>query len=139
MSDFWRSVAEHPQVKPHVSLGLDVDWWTPLLNHPAVRVIEGAHGGYFLAQLDPLGRVYELHAAITPEGWGRAAGELLKGALTSLAAWDVILVSEVAGNWRSRPPKSFGFRPAGPFEGQFRTWVLTRHAWESSPARRRMG
>lgn len=141
MSDFWRAVAEHPAVAPHMGLeaGDSPDWWTPLLAHPSVRVIEGEHGGYFLAQMDPLGRVYELHAAITPEGWGKAASDLLKGALSDLAGWDVVLACEVEGNWRSRPPKSFGFRPTGPFQGQFRTWVLTRDAWERSPARRRMG
>lgn len=103
-----------------------------------MRVLKGEHGGFFLAQIDPLGRVHELHAAFRPEGWGDEPGRLLKRFLAE-DGWDVILATEVEGNWRSRPPKSFGFRPAGPFAGQFRTWILTRAAWEQSPARRRMG
>jgi hypothetical protein len=138
LSAFWRDVALHPDVQPHVSLGLDVDWWTPLLAHPSVKAFESQNGGYFFAQLDPLGRVWELHAAFKPAGWGREASQTLKAALRDLRGWDVVMASEVAGNWRSRPPKSFGFRPTAPFEGQFRTWILTRDAWERSPARGRM-
>jgi hypothetical protein len=138
-ADFWRGIAEHPAVKPLVSFGTDFDWWTPLLTHPAVSVVRGDHGGYFLVCLDPLGRIFDLHAAITPEGWGRAANALLKRALADLGGWDVVLATEVDGNWRSRPPRSFGFRPAAATEGQYRTWILARDAWENSPARRRMG
>lgn len=138
LNDFWRDVALHPEVHPHVSLGLDVDWWSPLLGSPAVRVFQSDHGGYFLAQLDPLARVWELHAAFKPEGWGREANRTLKAALRDLGAWDVVLATEVEGNWRSRPPKSFGFRPSAPSDGQFRTWILTRDAWDRSPARGRM-
>lgn len=135
----WAEIAADPTVKAHIAPDTDFDWWTPLLAHPAVRTVESPNGGYFLVQLDPLGRTWELHAAFKPQGWGREAHGLLKAALRDLEGWDVILASEVAGNWRSRAPKSFGFRPAGPFAGQYRTWILTRAAWEASPARRRLG
>jgi hypothetical protein len=51
---------------------------------------------------------------------------------------------EVRGNRRSQPPLSFRFAPASAFHqvpqlaAELRTWVLTRSAWEVSPARQRM-
>ena len=68
----------------------------------------GAHGGYMLVGGDTIGRVYDLHAAFTPEGWGREANAVLKRALRELEGWDIITATEVEGNWRSRPPRSAG-------------------------------
>lgn len=135
---FWRPVCEHPDVKPRVDHGGEGDWLPGLLESPLCLPFRGEHGGYFLVRSDHLGRVWDLHAAFAPEGWGRDANRTLKALLGSLGAWDVITVHEVAGNWRSRPPKSFGFRVAADFRGELRTWVLTRAAWEASPAHRRM-
>jgi hypothetical protein len=108
------------------------------LESPYVQPFRTENGGYLLVQLDALGRVYDLHAAYLPEGFGKEAHGALKGALSQLEGWQLINVSEVEGNGCSRPPLSFGFRPAGPMQGGFRTWFLSRAAWEQSPARRRM-
>lgn len=120
-----------------VATGVEGDW--PLLTgSPVCLPLACEHGGFIFVRLDALGRVLDLHAAFKPSGWGRVANHHLKACLAHLVGWDLITATEVEGNWRSRPPKSFGFRPAGPVAAGFRTWVLTRAGWEASPARRRM-
>jgi hypothetical protein len=128
---FWQGVADHPEVSPTAAFDASI------IVHPRVMPLASEHGGYLFVQIDGLGRVWDLHAAFLPAGWGREASEALKAALRRLEGWMVVSVSEVDGNWRSRPPRSFGFRPAGPFEGGYRSWILTRDAWERSPVRRR--
>lgn len=113
-----------------------LDW--SFLTSPAVTPLRSEHGGYLFVRLDALGRVLDLHAAFQRAGWGKEASRTLKAALRLLTGWQIITVAEDAANPRSRPPLSFGFRPAGPFEGGYRSWFLTRTAWEASPARRRM-
>lgn len=142
-SEFWSRIAEHPDVKPHVTLGQAFDFNT-LVQHPDVTPLRSDNGGYLFHRLDGLGRLYDLHALYHPSGWGKEASAALKSAL----AWmfdrgaEGITALEVAGNWRSRPPRSFGFRPDGEPQTTLghvmRPWILTRDAWEQSPARRRM-
>lgn len=122
---FWRESCE-----PGLDLGF--------LESPRVVPLASTNGGYFFVQIDGLGRVFDLHAAFKPQGWGKEASDTLKASLALLTGWQVVSVSEVEGNWRSRPPRSFGFRPASGFSGGYRSWILTRDAWEASPARRRM-
>lgn len=141
--EFWRGVVSHPEVKPFVTLGHDVDIG-PFVSDPRVTCLRSMHGGYLFLNLDGLGRVFDLHAMFTPAGWGREASSTLKAALTRMFAWgaQVITSLEPIQNPHSRPPLSFGFRPAGDFaltSGLYlRSWVLTRAAWEQSPAHRRM-
>lgn len=137
---FWFSIFNHPDVKPHMGGLFDIG---PVVTHPSVIPLRTEHGGYLLHRLDGLGRVYDLHALYRPEGWGKEACTGLKSALAWIFAAGAQLVTaqEVEGWWKSRPPRSFGFRPAGDFApsefGSLRTWVLTKAAWETSPARSR--
>lgn len=133
---FWRPITDHPDIKHNLDLGTGIDWLPTVIQNPDVLPFASEHGGYFLHRLTD--GLWDLHAAYQPEGWGREANQTLKAVLGRLPNWQIVTASEVGGNWRSRPPKSFGFRPAGPFEGWSRTWFLTRTAWEASPARRRM-
>lgn len=141
---FWQSVFEHPRVKPNVALGRSVDI-AAVVADPRVTPLRARHGGYLFVQLDGLGHVHELHSMFTPEGWGREALLAAKAAFTRMfdAGAQVIVTFEVRGNRRSQPPRSFRFRTAGGFAGapgfktEFRSWVLTRDDWESSPAHRR--
>lgn len=142
---FWTAVIEHPEVKPHVTLGRQIDI-AGALESPLIIPLAAEHGGFLFVRLDGLGRVYELHAMFTPEGWGREALQALKETVSEAFARgaQLITASEVEGHWRSRPPKTFRFEPCGAFEPaagfteRFRTWALTRAAWEASPARQRM-
>lgn len=138
--DFWRRISEHEAVQAHTKL--DPSDWTAFLQRPDVRPLATEHGGHLFAAMDCLGRAWELHSLFLPHAWGREVNDGLKASLTVLGAWDLIVTHEVAGWWRSRPPKSYGFRIAGSFHGSpigdLRTWTLTRAAWEKSPVRRRM-
>lgn len=141
---FWIDVAEHPAVAPHVLFGLSGLAIGDVIEHPSVQTFRAEHGGYLFVKLDGLGRVFELHSMFTPEGWGREALLTAKAAFASIFETASLVVTyEVSGNWRSRPPKSFGFTPAGEFADSpqiglpCRTWVLTSEAWNASPARRR--
>lgn len=142
-SGFWSEIAEHPDVKPHISFGREFSIST-LVEHPRVVPLRSENGGFLFVQLDGLGRVYELHTLYRPEGWGREVSKASKAAFARMFATgaQVVTTYEVEGWWRSRPPKSFGFQPAGAFQacdlGSLKTWILTVAAWEQSPARRRM-
>jgi hypothetical protein len=141
--EFWRNVYEHPEVKPHVGLGHDLDV-AALAAHPGVIPLRSEHGGFFFVRLDSLGRVYELHTLYTPEGWGREVHLAAKQAFNRMFAGgaQVITTQEVEGHRASQPPRSFGFVACGDFEPvphlnvALRSWVLTRTAWEASPAYR---
>lgn len=141
--DFWFAVAHHPEVWPHISLGRDLDV-KAIVTNPRTVAFRAEHGGFLFIQLDGLGRVLELHTMFTPEGWGREVLLAAKEAFTAVFAWgaQVITTYEVKGNRRSQPPRTFRFEPAGGFapayDTTFRTWILTRAAWEGSPARRTM-
>lgn len=140
---FWTEIYEHPQVKPHVSLGRELDL-AAILSDASVTPLRAEHGGFLFIRLDGLGRAFELHTMFTPEGWGREVALAAKDAFTLMfgRGADLIVTQEVSGNRRSQPPRSFRFEPAGEFrpalDHELRTWVLTRYAWEASPARRRM-
>lgn len=140
---FWRAVAAHPAVEPHVSLGRSFDIGEVVV-HPGVTPIASEHGGYLFLRLDELGRIFEWHALFTPEGWGREALLTAKEALERMFALGAVMVTmvEVEGNWRSSPPLSFGWKPLGGFEpdgrgNSFKSWFLTVDAWRASPARKR--
>lgn len=141
---FWTDVAEHPLVEPHVSLGQTISVRS-LVNHPLVTPLRSERGGFFFVRLDGMGRLYDLHTLFRPEAWGtreivNAAREAFD--LMFSRGAQIISTNEVAGNRRSQPPKTFRFAPAGDFAPSphgpdFRTWFLTKDAWENSPARRR--
>ena len=141
---FWRAVYEHPEVRPHVGLGQDIDI-EAIVADERVTLYRSTNGGYLFVRLDGHGIVVELHSLFTPEGWGRETTLALRMALAEVfaAGAQVVTTFEVAGNWRSRAPLSFGFQPAGPFapvshlSAELRSWVLTRVAWEASPVFRR--
>lgn len=142
---FWQAVADHPEVAPHINLGLTGCDMTEVVGHAAVLPLATEHGGFLFLRLDAIGRVYELHTMYTPEGWGREVLLALKQAVAKVfdGGCQVITTYEVGGWWRSRPPKSFGFIRAGDFaavaglSALLSTWILTSDAWDKSPARRR--
>jgi hypothetical protein len=141
---FWDAVARHPEVAPHVFLGTGPIKLAEIVAHPSVLPLASEHGGFIFCRLDSLGRVWELHTLYTPEGWGREVLGALKAAVSRvLTEGQLITTYSVEGWWRSRPPKSFGFQQAGDYRAvpsigaALSTWVLTKAAWEQSPAHRR--
>jgi len=115
-----------------------------LVRHPAVIPLAAEHGGFLFCQIDAVGFVRELHTLFTPEGWGREVLAAAKQAFDAVfaGACQMVTTTEVAGWWRSRPPRSFGFRksadfaPCPPF-GDFALWSLSKADWTVSPAARR--
>jgi hypothetical protein len=130
-------------VAPHVSLGREAVAAT--IANPQVMPLASASGGYLFGMRDPVGCVWDLHAMYRPEGWGREANRALKDSLRLVfgGRGQVVTAYEVEGWWRSRPPKSFGFKRSADFTVipeiglALSTWVLTKAAWQASPAGQR--
>lgn len=132
----WRAVADHPDVAPHIG-PCDIEAW---IESPVVIPCWAMNGGWILARIGGAGITYELHAMFSPQGRGRESNLSMKATLAH--AFEIgarlITVTEVDDLPMSVPPRSAGFRPAGPFSGRYRLWVLTHDAWLNSPACRRM-
>ncbi len=136
-ASFWERIANHPDVA-HVMFGQVVDFSS--VEAECVYPYAAVNGGYIFVRLDPFGRIYDLHSLFTPEGWGREAFQTAIEVLALLPGWQVITTYHT-GHKQSKPPASFGFRPAGAFcetpFGNWQTWLLTRDAWEASPVYKR--
>jgi hypothetical protein len=143
---FWQAVADHPEVASRILLGGPTFDVAATVADQRVMPLAAEHGGFLVFQLDGLGRLFEVHTLFTPEGWGRevlnAAKESLDIMFNGLHA-AMLTTYEVEGNWRSAPPRSFGWQAVGDFTPnpyypqRMRFWFLTLGAWESSPAHRR--
>lgn len=137
---FWTEIASHPEVRS-ILFGQAPELVGELMQRSDVRHFASEHGGWAFIRLDPYGLIWDTHAMFTPEGWGREAHATMKHAFrTMLATAHALFVTET-DNPRSRPPISCGFKPCGgtleTAIGPLTTWVLTRAAWEASPAYRR--
>lgn len=140
--EFWVRIAGHPEVLPHL-MGVSLEVVETLVQHEKVIPLASENGGYLFTRIDGFGRVLELHSMFTPRGRGREAHRAGCEALERLFPDHCAVITyEVQGNPLSRPPKSFGFKPLEDFRetevATVRTWILTREAWEQSPARQRM-
>lgn len=143
---FWSRVASHPALT-EAMLGADPEAVGAFAASDVVIPLAAEHGGFLFIRLDRLGRALELHTMFTPEGWGREVLFAAKAAFRLLFSEgaQVIMTHEVEGLWRSRPPKTFRFAPTGEMapanvNGRpltLRTWILTRDAFDASPANRR--
>lgn len=141
---FWVDVASHPALTGAL-YGLHPDALTQIVGLPQVVPLAAQHGGFLFNRLDVFGFVYELHTLFTPEGWGREVVEAGHEALETifgLGPVAAIVTAQMADNSRSQPPRSFGFVPcahdwANSALGSIKPWLLTRPAWEQSPARKR--
>lgn len=135
---FWIGVARHPAVRPTL-LGCEPESLIDIVRRGSVLPLAAKHGGFLFSGLDALQRVYELHTLFTPEGWGREVHAAAKAAFNHVlgpVGGFVVVTYEPESNPRGRPPRSFGFRPAGEMAdtplGRMRTWVLTKAAWQAS-------
>ena len=139
---FWERVASHPAVATTLQ-GMDPVAAGRIASRPDVLPLASDHGGFLFVRVDLAGFVCELHTLFTPEGWGREA--LVSGMESINAVWiagyQAVTTFEAQANPRSRPPRTFGFIRAGDWRatpiGPLRLWILSRQAWEASPAQRR--
>lgn len=110
-----------------------------------VLPLASRRGGFFFVRLDAAGFCAELHTLFTPDAWGsREIVIAAKQAFNALflCGFQLVTTLEVRANARSQPPLSFGFVRAGDWRdspvGECRAWILTRAAFEASPACRRL-
>jgi hypothetical protein len=142
--EWWDRIANHPEVAPHVFLGLEPVSLAPLVEDERAKPFASEHGGVIFSPLDKLGMVYEMHTLFEPEGWGREVA--INGKLfveETFKDASIVVTHEQEGNWRSKPPRSHGWICGGDYcyvglPVRLRLWVLTKEAWLSSPARRKM-
>ena len=141
---FWRAVAAHPEVGPWALRGHSPSVIDAVIAHPGVLPLASEHGGLIFTSRDAFGKVFELHSLFLPEAWGREVSVTAKVALERVfaAGADLVFTQENLASWRTRPPKSFGFKPMGESflsdGGEFRTWGLLAADWRQSPARIRL-
>lgn len=141
---FWDAVASHPEVAPHMLFDIERSF-EDILSLQSVTPIGSRHGGFIVVRLDHPGRVYEVHTLFTPAGWGKEVATAAREALTfmfSAGGADLLTTLEVEGNWRSAPPRSFGWTECGDFKPfalgrAAKLWSITSKAWFGSPVRKR--
>lgn len=127
-------------------MGRDPGLIDTLLANPNVTPLASKNGGFLFLKIDSEGRTFELHTLFTPDGWGREVAVAAREAFRRIfaAGAQVIVTMEVSGWWRSAPPRSHGWVPAGDFApmaatgDDARSWVLTKTAWLDSPVFKRM-
>jgi hypothetical protein len=146
---FWAQVLAAPEVARGAAFDQAIDI-AAVVTNPAVLPLRATHGGFLICALDPPGWVRELHSLFRQEGWGREVHGAARAALTLCfgQGMQALVTYEPRANPRSRPPRSFGFEPMGDFavashiatrpDMALRGWILTRRAWEGSPAFKRM-
>lgn len=144
---FWQRISDHPEVKPHVTLGREPDptALSALLASPRCYPLRADHGGVLLVQLDGAGHVLELHLMFTPEGRGAPARAAIQEAMQWAFGIGAQMVTTyqvrgLGGRWN--PPAALGFKPAGEFQPldgypvEIRSFVATRLDFEAASVRR---
>ncbi len=139
--EFWGEIASHPAIAGAM-MGLTPAQVVAASQREQIVPLASDNGGFFFCRMDQIGMIAELHTLYRPAGWGREVALAGKQALEWVfREFQVIVTHEVEANPRSRPPRSFGFVQAGDYQaspvGAIRARVLTRAAWECSPAHRR--
>jgi len=140
---WWVGIASHPALIGAL-YGMPPAAIAPFVTNPNVLPLAAEHGGFLVMRLDAVGFVYDFHTLFTPEGWGREVAGAAKEAVFEVMARGarVLTTLQCRDNPRSKPPLSFGFAAVGDWAetqlGEARCWMLTREAWEGSPARKRM-
>lgn len=138
---FWAEIAAHPALAGAL-MGISAAAVAEMAVQPSILPLASDNGGFFFGRMDALGLTVELHTLYRPEGWGHEVSTAAKQAFEWIfASAQVVVTCEVDGNHKSAPPRSFGFAPTGDWQptpvGLLRPWVLTKRAWQASPAHRR--
>lgn len=141
---FWDRIASHPDVAPHITMGLPLASLEPLITNERVRPYASKHGGLVFVPADSFGLTFEMHTLFTPEGWGREVAIAARTFINDvMKTASLIITHEQEGHWRSCPPRSHCWASAGDFtdaglSARLRLWTLTREAWIASPVGRKM-
>ena len=141
---FWDSLAHHPDVAPHIFMGMEPVTLASLILNEDNLPLRSEHGGVILTAVGSFGMAREMHTLYHPDGWGREVAK--NGKLFMREAFkscQVILTQEQEGNWRSVPPKSHGWKSVGDYcyvgmPKRLKLWMLTKEAFEASPVGRKL-
>ncbi len=140
--NFWHDIITHQEVEPFVLRGLaSVDEFYDWLESPGVTEIRYDGGGFVFVEKEGY---EEIHVAFLPEYWGRPLALAFRDCfMRKMQQAETIVAHEWEDNWRSRPPRSYGFVPDGVFidsniGARCKRWVLTRDAWMRSPVFRKI-
>jgi hypothetical protein len=141
MNDHWHDVVTHKDVEPFVLRGLaSYDDFKAWLMTDGVTEYRYPGGGFvFVDKPDGV----EIHVAFLPDFWGRSLAMSFRDVFQKvMAGGRNIIAHEWADNWRSMPPRSYGFVEDGVFENtEFgvacKRWVLTPETWYRSPVGRK--
>lgn len=141
---WWDSIATHPEVSPHVFMGFEPVSLSGLVEAENNLPLRSENGGVILVGLDAFGLVREMHTMYSPEGWGREVAS--NGKLFMQEAFkttQVLFTHEQEGNWKSRPPRSHGWKQASDYREvnlpkRLKLWMLTRDDFYSSPVGRKL-
>jgi hypothetical protein len=142
--EFWDSVASHPAVAPSVFMGLEQTSTAPLVLDERNIPLASEHGGLIFVASDHLGFSMELHTLYTPEGWGREVTEHARQCFRDvMKTVSLVTTFEQEGEKQTRPPLSYGWRPAGDYSEvglpkRLKMWILTREAWLASPVGKKL-
>lgn len=139
--EYWTPIMTHPQVEPHTLMGLaSIEDFADFLSRDDVEEERWPGGGMvYVNKVD----VTELHIAFLPDQWGRpVAGYLARSEQRKASQGVTIVAREQEGYWRSRPPRSHGWKVNGEFEEtthpkRLRQWILTPDAWYASAVGRK--
>lgn len=137
----WTPVLEHPDVEPFVLRGLGtVDDFLDWIKQDDVTEYRYPGGGFvFVDKPDGL----EIHVAFLPDFWGRPLAISFRNVFTKvMALGKTVVAHEWEDNWRSKPPRSYGFVEDGVFKStdfgvSCKRWFLTPEAWYNSPVGRK--
>jgi len=141
---WWDHIASHPEVSPHIFMDRDPTSLGVLIDNPANLPLRSEHGGVILIAMDAFGLVREMHTLYSPEGWGREVA--MNGKLFMREAFlttQVLFTHEQEGNWRSKPPRSHGWKECSEYcyvdlPKRLKLWMLTREAFFASPVGRKL-
>jgi hypothetical protein len=135
---FLNEVANTPAVRVHLGGDGPLDL-APLIEDRNNITLVCEHGGFIFRNADGFGFVRELHSMFLPEGWGRSVVEAAREATQYVFdhGCQVMFTHEQASHWRSRPPRSHGWKLASEdyrptLVGHCRIWVLTPELWRNS-------
>lgn len=142
--EFWDEVATHPEVAPHVFMGLEPCSTAPLVQMVGAIPFASENGGLIFAPMDAHGMIYELHTLYKPEGWGREVAMFAKQCFDKVfSTASLVVTHEQEGSPHTRPPLSYGWKSCGEYcytdlPKKLRLWSLTREDFYASPVGRKL-
>lgn len=123
-------------------MGAPIEAVDQLVASERVLPLAARHGGIFMVQLDGVGFVREMHTMFRPEGWGREAALAMREATQAVFDGGARLITTQKAEGGEGPPHAHGWQVVGEFAEvglphRLKLWILTKDAWETSPAGRK--